>query len=71
MADIMKPVKDVNTVVVNEASSGGNRLFITQHMSTEELREAEKKLKRKLDMRLLACMWLIFILNYLDRVCVS
>lgn len=67
----MKPVKDVNTVVVNEASSGDNRLFITQHMSTEELREAEKKLKRKLDMRLLACMWLIFILNYLDRVCVS
>lgn len=28
-----------------------------------------KKLKRKLDVRLLACMWLIFIMNYLDRVC--
>ena len=66
MADTMKPVEDVD---VKETSSDENRLAITQHMSTEEFREAEKKLKRKLDVRLLACMWLIFILNYLDRVC--
>lgn len=66
MADTMKPVEDFD---VKETSSDDNRLAIAQHMSTEEFREAEKKLKRKLDVRLLACMWLIFILNYLDRVC--
>lgn len=37
-------------------------------MSEEEFLAAEKRLKRKLDLRLLACVWLIFVLNYLDRV---
>lgn len=45
-----------------------NRLALAQVMSGEEFLHAEKKLKRKLDMRLLACVWLIFVLNYLDRV---
>ncbi|KAF7547235.1 hypothetical protein G7Z17_g7870 [Cylindrodendrum hubeiense] len=44
-----------------------NRLAPAQLMSEEEFLDAEKKLKRKLDLRLLACVWLIFVLNYLDR----
>lgn len=48
-----------------------NRLALAQMMGPEEFRLAEKKLKRKLDIRLLAVMWLIFVLNYLDRVCIA
>lgn len=46
-----------------------NRLAYAQNMSEEEFATIEKKIRRKLDIRLLACMWLIFVLNYLDRVC--
>ncbi|CAI7627156.1 unnamed protein product [Penicillium manginii] len=38
-----------------------------RQMSPEELLDAEKSLKRKLDIRLLFCVWVIFVLNYLDR----
>lgn len=48
-----------------------NRLAIAQGMSEEDFSDAEKRLKRKLDLRLLACVWLIFVLNYLDRVSVQ
>lgn len=48
-----------------------NRLALAQMMGSEEFRLAEKKLKRKLDIRLLGVMWLIFVLNYLDRVCLA
>ncbi|KAI0013753.1 MFS general substrate transporter [Xylariaceae sp. FL0662B] len=44
-----------------------NRLAYAQAMSEEEFLDAEKKLKRKLDLRLLGCVWVIFIMNYLDR----
>lgn len=46
-----------------------NRLTEAQEMSPEELLNVEKSLKRKLDIRLLACVWVIFVMNYLDRVC--
>jgi hypothetical protein len=46
-----------------------NRLAEAQQMSPEELLDVEKGLKRKLDTRLLACVWVIFVMNYLDRVC--
>jgi hypothetical protein len=45
-----------------------NRLAYAQNMQTEEFLAAEKSLKRKLDVRLLALLWLIFLMNYLDRV---
>lgn len=45
-----------------------NRLAYAQNMSEEEYIAAEKSLKWKLDCRLLFMLWLIFILNYLDRV---
>lgn len=46
-----------------------NRLALAQMLGSEEFLVAETKLKRKLDIRLLGTMWLIFVLNYLDRVC--
>lgn len=46
-----------------------NRLALAQMLGSEEFLVAENKLKRKLDIRLLGTMWLIFVLNYLDRVC--
>lgn len=49
-------------------ANSDNRLLPAQNMSEEEFLEAEKKLRRKLDSRLLLTMWLIFVLNYLDRV---
>jgi hypothetical protein len=45
-----------------------NRLAYAQNMSQEEYLAAENSLKWKLDCRLLSMLWLIFILNYLDRV---
>ncbi|KAF2629850.1 MFS general substrate transporter [Macroventuria anomochaeta] len=44
-----------------------NRLGPAQAMSEEEFANVEKKLKRKLDIRLMTMVWLIFVLNYLDR----
>lgn len=49
-------------------ASSDNRLLPAQNMTEEEFLEAEKKLRRKLDSRLLLTMWFIFVLNYLDRV---
>lgn len=45
-----------------------NRLAAAQQLTAEEFAAAEKSLKRKLDLRLLCCVWVIFIMNYLDRV---
>lgn len=49
-------------------ANSDNRLLPAQNMTEEEFLEAEKKLRRKLDSRLLLTMWFIFVLNYLDRV---
>jgi hypothetical protein len=40
---------------------------ILQGKSPEELKALEKRLLRKVDMRLLPTMILIYIMNYLDR----
>jgi hypothetical protein len=55
-------------VVKEDEVKGHNRLAVAQGMSEEEFLDSEKSLKRKLDVRLLACFWLIFVMNYLDRV---
>ncbi|KAL3462654.1 major facilitator superfamily domain-containing protein [Aspergillus heterothallicus] len=44
-----------------------NRLAPAQNMSPGEIAVVEKRLKRKLDLRLLCCVWVIFVMNYLDR----
>ncbi|KAJ3955800.1 hypothetical protein N0V92_007673 [Colletotrichum tropicale] len=54
-------------MIETKEALGQNRLAPAQLMSKEEFEVAEKKLKKKLDLRLLACVWLIFVLNYLDR----
>lgn len=51
-----------------EYPTEGNRLQAAQDMTEAEFFAAEKKLTRKLDLRLLACVWVIFVMNYLDRV---
>lgn len=39
-----------------------------QDLPLEVLVDVEKSLKRRLNIRLLACIWVMFILNFLDRV---
>lgn len=38
-----------------------------QHLSEDELKQLETRLRRKIDIRLLPSMILIYIMNYLDR----
>lgn len=52
----------------DDASMLDNRLAQAQRMSEEEYLDAEKRLKRKLDIRLMSAIWVIYVLNYLDRV---
>ena len=40
---------------------------LLRDLSPEELKECEKKLLRKIDLRLLPTLILIYIMNYLDR----
>jgi hypothetical protein len=74
MADTVKAnpsteeIDDASLPDKNDRNPETNRLALAQNMSAEEFVTAEKELKRKLDIRLLACVWFIFILNYLDRV---
>jgi len=71
------PKKDIDNVqYIEEEDKAGfvdldpatNRLALAQAMSPEEFAAAEKRLKRKLDLRLLLVVWIIFIMNYIDRV---
>lgn len=45
-----------------------NRLALAQALSPEDFAAAEASVKKKLDVRLLLTVWVIFIMNYLDRV---
>lgn len=53
---------------VKEDDTQDNRLGPAQIMSPEEFAITEKRLKRKLDLRLMLCVWIIFVMNYFDRV---
>ncbi|GFN21282.1 MFS transporter [Aspergillus tubingensis] len=44
-----------------------DRLAAARQLTEDEFLRVEKSLKRKLDLRLLMCVWLIFVMNYLDR----
>lgn len=44
---------------------------LLRDLTPEELRECEKKLVRKIDMRLLPALILIYIMNYLDRYAIE
>ncbi|KAJ4346762.1 uncharacterized protein N0V89_010694 [Didymosphaeria variabile] len=62
--DIVGDDEKASQIKVEQAD---NRLAPAQAMSEEEFASVEKKLKRKLDLRLATMVWLIFVLNYLDR----
>lgn len=59
-----------HTELVSSGKSGlePDRLTPARTMTPEQFALAEKRLKKKLDMRLLLCVWIIFVMNYLDRV---
>lgn len=46
-------------------------LGLVQRMSAEDYAATEKRVKRKLDMRMMTSLVLIYLLNYLDRVSAS
>ncbi|OJZ87015.1 hypothetical protein ASPFODRAFT_188916 [Aspergillus luchuensis CBS 106.47] len=58
-----------HTELVSSGKSGlePDRLTPARTMTPEQFALAEKRLKKKLDMRLLLCVWIIFVMNYLDR----
>lgn len=43
-------------------------MMIAQNMLPDEFTVVEKRLKRKLDVRLMSTIFFIYVLNYLDRV---
>ncbi len=45
-----------------------NRLAIAQSLSPEELVVLSKKVKWKADKRLIGMAWIMYVLNYFDRV---
>lgn len=51
----------------SQGQIGLPRPAVFEHLSDAELATLEKRLRRKIDMRLLPCMILIYIMNYLDR----
>jgi len=61
-------IEEVDKTGFVDLDPATNRLALAQAMSPEELTAAEKRLKRKLDFRLLLVVWIIFIMNYIDRV---
>lgn len=66
---VAKPsVQDADLEDAGKEDFESNRLAPAQMMSPEEFAAVEKRLKRKLDIRLLVCVWVIFVMNYLDRV---
>ncbi|RDW64563.1 uncharacterized protein DSM5745_09974 [Aspergillus mulundensis] len=68
MSDTVKAEVD-QTYLENPGKEGveNNRLAPAQLMSPDEFAAVEKRLKRKLDIRLMLSIWVIFVMNYLDR----
>ncbi|KAL5046492.1 hypothetical protein BDW71DRAFT_197443 [Aspergillus fruticulosus] len=68
MADSVKPeVSHADLDNEDKGSAQDNRLAPAQMMGPEEFAATERRLKRKLDIRLMLCIWIIFVMNYLDR----
>ncbi len=59
--------------VLHGISPQPTRLFqppeLVRNMTPEQREAAESRLRRKIDMRLMPMIVLMYILNYLDRVC--
>lgn len=55
------------TSVAAELTDSQKEIAIVAALSDEEYTLAEKKLVRKIDMRLLPTLFILLVLNYLDR----
>lgn len=66
-----KPETDVRAIENLDQQGNTNAAGLIQQMSDEEFARIEKRLKRKLDLRLTAVVVFIYILNYLDRVSIK
>ena len=63
-----KSVEHNEFVSSSKADLEPDRLTPARILTPEQFALAERKLKHKLDLRLLLCVWIIFVMNYLDRV---
>lgn len=63
-----KSVEHTEFVSSGKGGVEPDRLTPARIMTPEQFALAERKLKKKLDLRLLLCVWVIFVMNYLDRV---
>ncbi|KAE8137407.1 major facilitator superfamily domain-containing protein [Aspergillus pseudotamarii] len=68
MPDEVKYSLQHDEKAVSTEKGMNNRVAAAQQMSSAELAAAEKSLKRKLDARLLLSVWIMFVMNYLDRL---
>ncbi|GLA09759.1 hypothetical protein AnigIFM60653_000700 [Aspergillus niger] len=62
-----KSVEHNEFVSSSKADLEPDRLTPARILTPEQFALAERKLKHKLDLRLLLCVWIIFVMNYLDR----
>ncbi|KAF2135838.1 uncharacterized protein K452DRAFT_238615 [Aplosporella prunicola CBS 121167] len=67
MVSIKSPVVGSRDDGSSISDPSKNRLALAQTLSLEDFAVVEESLKRKLDIRLLGTLFLIFIMNYLDR----
>lgn len=61
---------DDSTRKSDPIEEGTDGPILVQDFPVEVLVKIETSLVRKLNLRLLACTWVMFILNFLDRVCI-
>lgn len=66
-ADETVKLEKIEEIETAAKTAQNKTVTIAQQMSAEEFLEVEKRLKRKLDTRLMAPIVFIYILNYLDR----
>lgn len=64
----ISPNSDVVVVSLEDDRDASNHLALAQRMSREEFRFFEEKLRRKVDLRLMLMAWIMYVLNYFDRV---
>lgn len=63
----VKPTELSDTEVIANELAEGSRLLELKRIVGENREEQEKKFVRKMDIRLIPMLWIIYILNYLDR----
>jgi len=63
--------KDSSLKEIDNASSDGGHVIEGRLLSDTERKVAERKLVWKLDSRLLPCIFVIYIMNYIDRTAIT